>query len=317
MGFNQGYFFPTVITNITSLNGGVDGTVKATDVYPAVDVTDVSQSPNGTTKPYEVVQLLNFVLANLGSYVYQAVLAASPSNLSATYSNGASGVGATLTNSGTQAAFSLDGQAGVVGGRYLIRNQSSAAQNGIYTILTSANLGSATTNWVLTRVVDFNSPSNIINNGLVYVLYGITYAGQIQQDTFTGTMVVGTTAINYAQWSFPIPFPAGRSIVWDDLASASVTAAVNTGYIISNASISTVTLPVSCAEGSVFGVAGKGAGGWILQMGAGQTCHFGSSATSSGGSLSSTNQWDAVQVVCLTANTTFSVLSAQGNITFS
>jgi len=202
MGFNPEYFFPTVITNITRLNGGVFGTVKATDVYPAVDVTDVSQSPYGTTKPYEIVQLLNFVLSSMGWIIYQPVLAGSPANLNATYNNGIAGVGASLTNAGTQAALVLDGQTAIVGGRYLINNQTTAVQNGIYTVLTTANLGSATTNWVLTRVVDFNSSSNILNNGLVYVLYGSTYANQIQQDTFSGSITVGTTAINYAQWTF-------------------------------------------------------------------------------------------------------------------
>ena len=36
-------------------------------------------------------------------------LVATTSNLTATYANGTAGVGATLTNSGTQAAFVLDG----------------------------------------------------------------------------------------------------------------------------------------------------------------------------------------------------------------
>ncbi len=199
MSFNPEYFYPTVITNIVNLNGGLDGTVKATDVYPAVDTTDLTQSPTGTTKPYQVVSLLNFILKSMGWIIYSPVLSSSTANLNVTYNNGASGVGATLTNAGVQAAFSLDGQTGILNARYVIAFQSSPAQNGIYTL---TNIGSVSTNWVLTRSVDFNSSSNILNNGLVYVLYGSTYSNYILQDTFSGSITVGTTAINYAQWTF-------------------------------------------------------------------------------------------------------------------
>ena len=51
----------TALVPITQLNGGVNGTVKATDVYPAVDVTDPTQAPTGTTKRYTIQQLANFI----------------------------------------------------------------------------------------------------------------------------------------------------------------------------------------------------------------------------------------------------------------
>lgn len=102
---------------------------------------------------------------------------------------------------------------------------------------------------------------------------------------------------------------------WNDVSGTSQTAAVNNGYIISNAGLTTVTIPATAAVGSVFAVAGKGAAGWVLQMNTGQTCHYGSSATSSAGSLASSNLWDSVQIVCVTANTTFAVIASQGNLT--
>lgn len=51
----------TIIVDITQLNGGVNGTVKATDIYPAVDVTDTTQAPSGTTKRYSIAQLSTFI----------------------------------------------------------------------------------------------------------------------------------------------------------------------------------------------------------------------------------------------------------------
>jgi hypothetical protein len=105
------------------------------------------------------------------------------------------------------------------------------------------------------------------------------------------------------------------SLVWNDVPGTSQAAAINNGYIISNAGQTTVTLPATAAEGSVFAIAGKGAAGWIMRANTGQVIHYGNSPTSSAGSLTSTNQWDSVTIVCVTANTTFSVIASQGILT--
>lgn len=198
MSFNPSYFFPTIITNITSLNGGLYGTVKPTDVYPAVDITDVTQSPQGTTKPYQIIELFNYIITQLGFIVYSPVLAATTANITANYNNGLSGVGATLTNSGVLGAFSIDGIIGILGGTYLVKNQTAPAQNGLYTLTTVGD--SISVNWVLTRSINFNQPSNIFQNGIVFVQYGAINGGTFWQDTFMSPITVGTTAINWAKW---------------------------------------------------------------------------------------------------------------------
>lgn len=131
-----------------------------------------------------------------------------------------------------------------------------------------------------------------------------------------GTITAGAgISVTNGAASITIASTGIGSLVWNDVSGTTQAAAANNGYIISNASQTTVTLPATAAEGSVFGVQGKGAAGWILQMNTGQVCHFGSSATTSAGSLTSTNQWDSVQIVCVTANTTFAVTSVIGNLT--
>ncbi len=45
-------------TKITALGAG---TVKLTDLYPAVDVTDLSMAPSGTDKKYTISDLSNFI----------------------------------------------------------------------------------------------------------------------------------------------------------------------------------------------------------------------------------------------------------------
>ncbi len=107
---------------------------------------------------------------------------------------------------------------------------------------------------------------------------------------------------------------AQGSLTWVDLPGTTQAAIANNGYIVSNAALTTVTIPATVPEGTVFGIAGKGAGGWVMQLNGGQTCNLGSIATSSGGTLFSTNQWDSLQILCVTANTVFSVISSVGNI---
>ena len=152
-----------------------------------------------------------------------------------------------------------------------------------------------------------------VNNGSSTITIGgnVTYSGAF---TFTGTVTANTSV------TFPTSGTLATTaqltvLTWNDVSGTTQAAAVNNGYIISNAGQTTVTIPATAAEGSIFAVQGKGAAGWILQMNTGQICHFGNQATSSAGSLTSTNLWDAVEIICVTANTTFAVRSSIGNLT--
>ncbi len=48
-------------TNIVPIARLTNGSVKATDRYPAVDVTDTSQAPSGTTKYYTITELQDYL----------------------------------------------------------------------------------------------------------------------------------------------------------------------------------------------------------------------------------------------------------------
>lgn len=110
---------------------------------------------------------------------------------------------------------------------------------------------------------------------------------------------------------------SGGGITWVNVTGTSQSASVNTGYIANNAGLVTITLPSSAAVGSVIEIGGSGAGGWKLAQNSGQTINFGSSATTAGvgGSLASTNRYDCIRLVCVTANTTWNVLSSVGSLT--
>jgi hypothetical protein len=104
---------------------------------------------------------------------------------------------------------------------------------------------------------------------------------------------------------------------WTDVTGTSQAAVVNNGYIADNAGLCTITLPSTAAIGQIVAVQGKGAGGWKLAQNASQAVNFGNQVTTTGtgGSLASTNQWDAVEVICVTANNVWAVMRSIGNIT--
>lgn len=174
----------------------------ATDISPATDILDFSEASTGTTFKYARWAELNFYLQAQGLTVYNAVTAATTGPLSATYSNGTLGVGATLTNSGAIAALTLDGIALTAGSRVLIKNQAAPAQNGIYTV----TLLGVSVPWVLTRAMDYDTSAEVVQYGLVMVNQGSTQAGKLWQETGSGPFTIGTTAITFTIYSVFKPF---------------------------------------------------------------------------------------------------------------
>ena len=118
--------------------------------------------------------------------------------------------------------------------------------------------------------------------------------------TFTGT---DSSSVNFGAGGTVAYSTSGMA--WSGVAGTTQAAAVDSGYIIQNAGATTVTLPATAPIGSRIAIAGLGAGGWVMTANAGQTIQLGSSVTSSGGTLTSANRYDQIEVVCIVANTTW------------
>jgi hypothetical protein len=142
-----------------------------------------------------VTTAINNAIAGVNPAV--AVLAASTANVVGTYSNGVAGVGATFTVTAT-GAFSLDGVAiNTIGQRVLLKNQSTAFQNGIYT---ATIVGAVAVSPVFTRALDYDQPSDINSTGAIPVQSGTVNA--LTSWLLTSTVnTVGTDALTYAQFS--------------------------------------------------------------------------------------------------------------------
>lgn len=226
---------------------------KGSDLIPAVDTQDLTQSPDGTTKKYPAGSLQDLVSKSMGLITRTFVYAATTANLTATYANGASGVGATLTNAGAQAAFSIDGVIGIVGQRFLIKNQTSSLQNGIYILSTT---GSGASNWVLTRATDYDHTSEVLSQTFISVALGTVSKGLSYVQTTTGSIVIGTTAIVFSQY---VAGTAAQKNVTDYTKSlvTSVNGATTIGHLaVFSDTVGTIQDGGAPSAGSVTSVSG-------------------------------------------------------------
>jgi hypothetical protein len=123
-------------------------------------------------------------------------------------------VGATLTNAGTQAALVIDGVTVSVADRVLVYQQTTQTQNGIYVV---TNVGSGSTNWILTRSSDadtyvINNAAGLSEGSTVFVQQGATGAGETYTCNTTGVITFGTTNITFAQISSAQIYSAGTGL---------------------------------------------------------------------------------------------------------
>jgi len=186
-------------------------------------------------------------IAAAGIHYHDPVYVESPDSagsLNATYNQpgGAGvGVGATLTNAGTQTALVIDGVLMTTGKRVLIYNQTNQFENGVYTVTT---VGDGSTNWVLTRATDADtyapsSPNSLGQGDAFFVTNGDTGAGEGYVCTTVGTITFGTTAITFAQFSASKSYSAGTGL---DL--------TNTTFSIANTAVTPASYGTASAVGT-------------------------------------------------------------------
>src|SRR5210317_905178 len=161
------------------------------------NVTDPSGDQDAATKAY-VDSVAN------GLDVKDSVRYASTANVAGTYDNGAG----TIT-AGSNGAFSIDGQTPSQGDRVLLKDQSSAVQNGLYIVTT---VGDGSTAYVLTRTPDADAANEITGGAFVFVEEGSANADNGYVFTHNGTPTLGSTDITVAQFSGAGQISAGDAL---------------------------------------------------------------------------------------------------------
>jgi hypothetical protein len=208
----------------------VDNVRVDTNTISTTDTNgDLVLSPNGTgtvTVPSGYKNRTGFGANSLVSKEYvdaikqaldvkASVRLATTANLSANYNNS----GGTLTNSGSNAALSLDGVTVVAGNRILVKDQSSGAENGIYVVTT---VGDGSTAWVLTRADDANASAEMTGGVFTFVEEGTVGADNGYVFTHNGAPTLGSTALTVSQFS-----GAGQIVAGDALSKSGNTLNVN------------------------------------------------------------------------------------------
>jgi hypothetical protein len=128
---------------------------------------------------------------------------------SCTYANGVSGVGATLTGTSNGALSAIDGITPTVGMVILVKDQATAAQNGLYTVTA---VGSAGAQFVLTRHVDMDEAAEFSGAFIPVSSQGTANKNSLWIANPSGTVTVGTTSIPLQQLDSAADFTAGSGI---------------------------------------------------------------------------------------------------------
>lgn len=125
-----------------------------------------------------------------------AIVATTAALAANTYANGTSGVGATLTANANGAMASVDGHTPVAGDLILVKNESTGANNGLYTV---TQVGDASHPYILTRSVSMDSSAKYVGASILVGPSGTTNGKTIWECTNTSDPTVGTTGITFGQ----------------------------------------------------------------------------------------------------------------------
>lgn len=240
----------TGVAAALAVNTGSSGAfvVNGGTILSATTATTQSASDNST----RVATTAYVDNAILGQRSKEAVKYASTAALpSIVYSNGSSGVGATLTGVAL-AAISLDGNSPSINDRVLIKNQLSTFQNGIYTV---SQTGSGIAVFILTRTTDFDQAVDIQTGDIVFVTSGSTLSTTTWAYNGGDNPVMGTDAITFVQVAGQGSFTAGNGITITGTSIAadiSVLADKTTAQTLTNKTLAsnTVATTQSALDGS-------------------------------------------------------------------
>ena len=204
----------TDIAGITSLVVD-DITINGQTISTTASNKDITLTPHGTgtvVVPSGYKDRAGFTDNSLANKAYvdsvsqgldvkNSVEAATTTNLSATYSNGTAGVGATLTFG--SAVTTLDGYTLVNGDRILVKDQTNAFENGIYV---------RTSSTVFTRAIDADTSSDLSGGVFVFVEQGTANGDNGYVFTHNGAPTIGTTNLPVSQFSGAGQITAGAAL---------------------------------------------------------------------------------------------------------
>jgi hypothetical protein len=182
-GQNVGAAVSQTITNVTNSTTTVTATVASTAglaIGQTVTIAGITgfttNNPNGT-----------FVVNTI------------PSGTTFTY----------IVASAPTGSYTSGGTAVANADRVLVKNEATAANNGIYVV---TQIGTAGTPYILTRATDANTNTTITPGLFTFIEQGSTNGAQGWVLSTSGAITVGTTSLNFSQFSSSTAYSAGNGL---------------------------------------------------------------------------------------------------------
>jgi hypothetical protein len=212
-----------------SLNA-TGGVASLTGTANEVEVTNVGTAYT-VGLPNDVTITGNLTLSTEGTQASHAVTKAYVDSVTEGLHIHPSAVAATTGNIDLSTDLEngdvLDGVTLATGNRVLVKNQTNAAQNGIYVVQAS---GAAV------RATDFDAPAEVDGGDFVFVTGGTVNDNTGWVQTSTGIVTIGTDPIVFTQFS-----GAGTYLAGNGLTLTGNTFAIDTGVTVDLATTQTLT----------------------------------------------------------------------------
>ncbi len=199
-------------------------------------------------------------------------------------------------------------------GGSIIFDGNSSATLGINSVTssTSINIGTVSGDIPITLGNSNSSSSLLITAGTGGINIGTTGAKTINIGNTTGATGI-ILCSSFQSPSYSIYYPS------INITSSTSNLIPGLYHIINTVTVlTTLTLPTTCAVGSIITIAGNAVGGWIIAQNSGQSINSTAASTTTGitGTLASGGQYDCVQIECVVANTTWCIKSSIGTLVF-
>ena len=216
-------------TNINLKPNGT-GNIDANSTF-ITNLKDPTNNQDAATK-YYVDTIAQGLHVHQAAYVATTGTLDSATSGTVSYNNGTSGVGATLTTTGT---FNLidGGNVQTVGTRILVKDEANAAWNGVYTYSTPT---------VIIRATDFDNSADVMGGDFLFVTSGTTLADTGWVQTTDAPVTIGTSPIVFAQFSGAGSYTAGTGLTLTGSTFSISNTTVTTGSYGNGDAVSTFTV---------------------------------------------------------------------------
>ena len=155
---------------------------------------------------------------------------------------------------------------------------------------------------------------SIFNNPWTFLASGSTGARPAIDPSIYYRLRFNTTTTSYEYYnpgtSSWVSLNVATPFSWNVVTTSPIMMTTNNGYITNSSGLVSLVLPTVSSIGDELAITGQGSGGWRIIQGNTQVINIGNTTTTVGstGSVSSTNQYDSLTLVCITANTEWTLV---------